>query len=80
MPVLQALRRQEKRRAWRWKSRAEIVFIGEGPGKARLARRTVCGSGRKFLNEMLAGINLKEDVFITNVVKCRPPRIATFGR
>ena len=56
-------------------SKAEIVFIGEGPGKGEdLQGEPFVGAAGKFLNEMLAGINLKrEDVFITNVVKCRPP-------
>lgn len=55
---------------------AEILFIGEGPGKKEdeLGRPFVGASG-KFLDEMLALINLnREDVFIANVVKCRPPQ------
>lgn len=53
----------------------EIVFIGEGPGKDEdLQGEPFVGAAGKFLNEMLKSINLKrEDVFITNVVKCRPP-------
>jgi DNA polymerase len=54
---------------------AEIMFIGEGPGKKEdeLGRPFV-GAAGKFLNEMLGYINLKrEDVYIANVVKCRPP-------
>ncbi|MFZ2882391.1 MAG: uracil-DNA glycosylase, partial [Candidatus Moraniibacteriota bacterium] len=54
---------------------AEILFIGEGPGKKEdeLGRPFV-GAAGKFLDEMLAIINLKrEDVYIANVVKCRPP-------
>ncbi|MFZ2975519.1 MAG: uracil-DNA glycosylase [Candidatus Moraniibacteriota bacterium] len=56
-------------------SSAKILFIGEGPGKKEdeLGRPFV-GSAGKFLDEMLAIINLKrEDVYIANVVKCRPP-------
>lgn len=55
---------------------AEIMFIGEGPGKKEdeLGEPFV-GAAGKFLNEMLASINLKrEDVYIANVVKCRPPQ------
>lgn len=54
---------------------AEIMFIGEGPGqKEDELGRPFVGAAGKFLNEMLALINLKrEDVFIANVVKCRPP-------
>jgi DNA polymerase len=54
---------------------AEIVFIGEAPG-AREDKEGVpfVGSAGKFLSEMLAGINMKrEDVYITNIVKYRPP-------
>lgn len=56
-------------------SEAEILFIGEGPGKKEdeLGRPFV-GAAGKFLDEMLGHINLKrEDVYIVNVVKCRPP-------
>ncbi|MEK9167733.1 MAG: uracil-DNA glycosylase [Patescibacteria group bacterium] len=52
-----------------------IVFIGEGPG-AREDKIGVpfVGAAGKFLDEMLADIGLsRSDVFITNVVKCRPP-------
>ena len=54
---------------------AKIMFIGEGPGKKEdeLGRPFV-GAAGKFLDEMLGIINLKrEDVYIANVVKCRPP-------
>ena len=55
--------------------KAKIMFIGEGPGKKEdeLGRPFV-GAAGKFLDEMLGTINLKrEEVFIANVVKCRPP-------
>ena len=54
---------------------AEIMFIGEGPGqKEDELGRPFVGAAGKFLEEMLAGINLKrEGVYIANVVKCRPP-------
>jgi uracil-DNA glycosylase len=55
--------------------KAQILFIGEGPGKKEdeLGRPFVGRSG-KFLREMLHLVGLAEDdVFITNVVKCRPP-------
>lgn len=54
---------------------AEIMFIGEGPGQREdeLGRPFV-GAAGKFLDELLAGINIKrEEVYIANVVKCRPP-------
>jgi len=54
---------------------ASIVFIGEGPGfyEDQQARPFV-GPAGKFLDELLASIGLKrQDVFICNVLKCRPP-------
>ena len=54
---------------------AEIMFIGEGPGynEDKQARPFV-GPAGQFLNELLSSIGLRrEDVFITNMVKCRPP-------
>jgi uracil-DNA glycosylase len=54
---------------------AEIVFIGEAPGKNEdMKGEPFIGAAGKFLNEMLAEINLKrEDIYITNIVKYRPP-------
>lgn len=54
---------------------AEIMFIGEGPGqKEDELGRPFVGAAGKFLDEMLSIIKLKrEDVYIANVVKCRPP-------
>ncbi len=54
---------------------AEIMFIGEAPG-ANEDKEGVpfCGAAGKFLDELLDSIGLeREDVFITNIVKCRPP-------
>jgi len=55
--------------------KAEIIFIGEGPGKNEdLQGRPFIGAAGKVLDGLLEGIDLKrEDVFIANVVKCRPP-------
>lgn len=54
---------------------AEIVFIGEGPGRDEdLQGKPFVGAAGKFLNEMLGAIKLeRKDVYITNVVKYRPP-------
>ncbi|MCD6401445.1 MAG: uracil-DNA glycosylase [Anaerolineales bacterium] len=54
---------------------AEIMLIGEGPGFHENEQgRPFVGAAGKFLDELLTLIDLKrEDVFITNVVKCRPP-------
>lgn len=54
---------------------AKILFVGEAPGKneAQFAR-PFCGASGKFLDELVASIGLKrEDVYITNIVKDRPP-------
>ena len=54
---------------------ADIMFIGEGPGfhEDRQGRPFV-GAAGQFLEELLASIGLtREDVYITNVIKCRPP-------
>jgi len=54
---------------------AHIMFIGEGPGfhEDRQGRPFV-GAAGNYLNELLGRIGLKrEDVYITNIVKCRPP-------
>ena len=54
---------------------ADIVFIGEGPGfyEDQQALPFV-GPAGKFLDELLASIGLRRaDVFICNVLKCRPP-------
>lgn len=54
---------------------AEVMFIGEGPGFHEDKQgRPFVGAAGQFLEELLASIDLKrEQVFITNVVKCRPP-------
>ena len=54
---------------------AKILFIGEGPGLLEDKQgRPFVGPSGQLLQELLKSINLKrEDVFITNVVKCRPP-------
>ncbi len=53
----------------------EVVFVGEGPGyNEDQEARPFVGQAGKLLNEMLGKIGWKRDeVFITNVVKCRPP-------
>jgi uracil-DNA glycosylase family 4 len=54
---------------------ADILFIGEGPGfhEDRQGRPFV-GAAGKYLEELLGTIGLRrEDVYIANVVKCRPP-------
>ena len=54
---------------------AEIMFIGEGPGfNEDKQGLPFVGQSGKYLETLLKLINLKrEDVFISNVVKCRPP-------
>ncbi len=54
---------------------AEIVFIGEAPGKQEDAQGLpFVGASGRFLNEMLESAGLvRSDVYITNIVKYRPP-------
>lgn len=54
---------------------ADLVFIGEAPGKNEDQQGLpFVGAAGKFLNEMLEMIGLKRsDVYITNIVKYRPP-------
>jgi len=55
--------------------RARVMFIGESPGKQEdLTGRPFVGRSGQLLTQLLEQIGLKrEDVFITSVVKCRPP-------
>ncbi|MDP3975366.1 MAG: uracil-DNA glycosylase [bacterium] len=54
---------------------AKILFIGEGPGAQEDKQgRPFVGRSGKLLREMIREVGWKEeDVFIANVVKCRPP-------
>jgi uracil-DNA glycosylase family 4 len=54
---------------------ADVMFIGEGPGYYEdLHGRPFVGRAGKLLDRLLGSINLiREDVFIANMVKCRPP-------
>ena len=55
--------------------RARLMFVGEGPGADEDARgEPFVGRAGKKLDEMIAAIGLRrEEVYIANVVKCRPP-------
>lgn len=54
---------------------AELMFIGEGPGFHENEQGLpFVGAAGNFLEELLGSIGLsREQVFITNIVKCRPP-------
>ncbi|MFP4022271.1 MAG: uracil-DNA glycosylase family protein [Candidatus Paceibacterota bacterium] len=54
---------------------AEIVLIGEAPGKNEAEQgRPFCGAAGRILDELLLHIGIyREDVYITNIVKDRPP-------
>lgn len=54
---------------------AEIMFIGEGPGFHENEQgRPFVGAAGNFLEELIESIGMtREEVYITNVVKCRPP-------
>ena len=54
---------------------AEVMFIGEAPGRQEdLGAEPFIGAAGKYLNQLLelAGIR-REDIYIANVLKCRPP-------
>ena len=55
---------------------AKIIFIGEAPGeKEALSGEPFVGAAGRVLGELLAEINLdRADVYITNIVKDRPPK------
>lgn len=55
---------------------AKIMFIGEAPGKGEdETGRPFCGRAGKFLDKLLKENKIKrEKVFITSVLKCRPPK------
>ena len=70
-----------------WKSRksavpgegnpeSQVMFIGEAPGQSEdIEGRPFVGAAGKFLETLLSEIGLsRNDVFIGNIVKCRPPR------
>src|SRR5579884_4022171 len=54
---------------------ADLMFIGEGPGFHENEQgRPFVGPAGRFLEQLLASISLtRQQVYITNVVKCRPP-------
>jgi DNA polymerase len=54
---------------------ARVMFVGEGPGKNEdLKGEPFVGAAGQLLNELLAHAGLaRSDVYIANVVKCRPP-------
>lgn len=56
-------------------SHARVMFIGEAPGKNEdLQGEPFVGAAGHYLNELLGCAGLRrEDVFIANVLKCRPP-------
>ena len=54
---------------------AKIMFVGEAPGKNEAATgRPFCGAAGRILDQMIESIGLaRKDVYITNIVKDRPP-------
>jgi len=58
---------------------AKVMIIGEGPGKEEdQSGHPFVGSAGRFLNSVLEGTGIdRTDLFITNTVKCRPPKNRT---
>ena len=57
--------------------RAKVMFVGEGPGENEdLQGEPFVGRGGQLLDKMLAAVDLDRNtnVYITNIVKCRPPQ------
>lgn len=54
---------------------AEVMFIGEAPGRQEdLGAEPFIGAAGKYLNSLLAIAGIKrEDIYIANILKCRPP-------
>jgi len=55
---------------------AEVLFVGEGPGENEdLKGEPFVGRAGKLLDDMLSiiGLSRKENIYIANIVKCRPP-------
>lgn len=55
---------------------AKIMFVGEAPGRNEAKTgRPFCGAAGKILDELLAGVGInRPDVYVTNIVKDRPPQ------
>ena len=55
--------------------KAKIMFVGEAPGaKEDASGIPFCGRSGKFLDELLVSTKInREDVYICNIIKCRPP-------
>ncbi|MDD4083297.1 MAG: uracil-DNA glycosylase [Sphaerochaetaceae bacterium] len=56
--------------------KSDIMFIGEGPGgNEDLTGKVFVGPAGQLLDKMLNSIHLdRKDIYITNIVKCRPPK------
>lgn len=54
---------------------ANIMFVGEAPGRNEAKTgRPFCGAAGKVLDELLSGVGIsRQDVYVTNIVKDRPP-------
>jgi DNA polymerase len=61
---------------------APLMFVGEGPGADEdIQGRPFVGKAGQLLTRIIAAMNYRrQDVFITNVVKCRPPQNRTPAR
>lgn len=88
LKISQKIKRCKKCSLWRTRTqavpgdgnwRAKILVIGEAPGREEDKQgRPFCGRAGKFLDELLNSAGLsRQKVFITNVVKCRPPKNRT---
>lgn len=54
---------------------AKVMFVGEGPGANEdKTGRPFCGAAGRVLDELLGSVGIpRKDVYISNIIKCRPP-------
>lgn len=66
----------EKTSIWSWQQNADIMFIGEGPGADEdLQGIPFVGKAGKLMDKAFQGLEInREEVYIANIVKCRPPK------
>jgi DNA polymerase len=55
-------------------AKAAVMFVGEGPGETRICRENLSWAARGSLTDIITRDGFRrEDVYIANVIKCRPP-------
>jgi len=74
LPALQTASEAHEHRLWKRQPRAKLVFVGEGPEGEDLQGEPFVGQAGKLLTRIIEAIQLtREEVYIANIIKCRPP-------